>query len=239
MPTLWTRLGDLINHTTSDVFSAILERVRTLFEGDLQTRRHVAFSVSMIALSAKMAKADGMVSDAEVKAFYEIFDVPLHEAKNVERLYNLAMQDVAGFDFYAKRLYHLCQDAHCCGQLLEDVLEGLFHIAKADGEIDEDELNFLHKVAEIFNFSKVRFEAILSRHTKMGAKDPWRILGLSKDVSFEDARRRYRDLVREHHPDRVLARGLPKEFMAIANERLAEINQAWSIIRERYALACV
>ncbi|MBI0166678.1 DnaJ family molecular chaperone [Bartonella sp. M0280] len=232
MPSLWTRIGELINNVAGDVLNAIVERVRNFFEGDPETRRQVAFSVSMIALSAKMAKADGVVSDAEVKAFYEIFSVPDHEFHNVERLYNLAKQDIAGFDVYARRLFRLCQESDCQGQLLEDVLEGLFYIAKSDGVIHQDELVFLREVSDIFGFSREQFRVISARHAVIGDSDPWLVLGLKKGISFEEARKRYHDLVREHHPDRVMARGLPKEFLAIANERLAAINNAWAIVRE-------
>lgn len=231
MSCLWTRIGELISGVANDVFNAVIERVRTLFEGDPETRRQVAFSVAMIALSAKMAKADGVVSDAEVKAFYEIFAVPEHEIRNVERLYNIAKQDVAGFDLYAVRLYRLCEESDCRGQLLEDVLEGLFYIAKSDGMIHENEFEFLQQVAKIFGFSDVQFEAINARHVVKGVADPWLVLGIKRGVSFGEARKRYRELVREHHPDRVIARGLPKEFLAIANERLAAINNAWAVVR--------
>lgn len=231
MPSLWTRIGELLTNLASDVLTTVVECVRTLFEGDPETRRQVAFSVAMIALSAKMAKADGVVSDAEVKAFYEIFAVPEQEYRNVERLYNIAKQDIAGFDIYAARLYRLCQESDCQGQLLEDVLEGLFYIAKSDGVIHQDEFEFLRNVSKIFGFSTERFAAIGARHARTGESDPWLVLGLKKNASFEEARRRYHDLVRENHPDRVIARGLPKEFMAIANERLAAINNAWAIVR--------
>ncbi|WP_297322366.1 DnaJ family molecular chaperone [uncultured Bartonella sp.] len=231
MPSLWTRIGELLTNLANEVFTTVVECVRTAFEGDPETRRQVAFSVAMIALSAKMAKADGIVSDAEVKAFYEIFAVPEQECRNVERLYNLAKQDIAGFDSYARRLYNLCKETDCNGQLLEDVLEGLFYVAKSDGMIHHDEFEFLRKVSEIFGFSGERFAAISARHAATGESDPWLVLGLKKNASFKEARKRYHDLVREHHPDRVIARGLPEEFMAIANERLAAINKAWAIVR--------
>lgn len=231
MSSLWTRIGELLSNLASDVLTTVVESVRTLFEGDPETRRQVAFSVAMIALSAKMAKADGVVSDAEVKAFYEIFAVPEQEYRNVERLYNIAKKDVAGFDIYARRLYCLCRDSDCQGQLLDDVLEGLFYIAKSDGAIHPDKFEFLHNVANIFGFSQKRFAAIRERHIQTGESDPWLVLGLKKNASLEEARKRYHDLVREHHPDRVIARGLPVEFMAIANERLAAINDAWVRVR--------
>lgn len=232
MVTLWSRLGHLISSTVILAFNTIIERVRTLFEGDPETRRQVAFSVAMIALSAKMAKADGVVSDAEIKAFYEIFSVPQREMRHVENLYNLAKQDIAGFEYYARQLYALCSETGCQSQLLEDVIEGLFHIAKADGMVHEDEMRFLSSVAEQFAFSKDHFEEIAARHVDQNAADPWRILGLKRGVDRDVARKRYRELVRQHHPDQVLARGLPKEFLAIATTRMAAINAAWALIQK-------
>lgn len=228
---VWTKLGDVLHHATG-AFVAVVDHVRKIFEGDPHTRRQVAFSVAMIALSAKMAKADGVVSDSEVTAFYEIFQVPPEDCANVERLYNLAKGDVAGFDHYAARIARLCRDEDCDGGLLEDVLDGLFHIAKADGVIHDDELAYLQTVSSIFGFSETRFEAISSRHIGSADKDPWAILGLARGVTFSEARNRYLELVREHHPDKLAARGLPNEFSAIANERLATINMAWAMIRK-------
>lgn len=231
MTSLWSRLGYLVSCTVVQTFSKIVEGVRTLFEGDVETRRQVAFSVAMIALSAKIAKADGVVTDAEIKAFYEIFSVPPREIRHVEQLYNIAKKDIAGFEHYARNLYQLCCETGCDSQLLEDVLEGLFHITKADGMVHEDELRFLSTVAELFSFSRERFENIAARHVNNGESDPWYVLGLKRGVGHEAARKRYRELVREHHPDRVLARGLPKEFLAIATARMAAINAAWATIQ--------
>ena len=114
-----------------------------MFEGDPETRRKVAFSVAIIALSAKMAKADGVVTENEVDAFREIFEFPPDQGKNVARLYNLARQDVAGYETYAERLSTLCVTCSKNCPVLEDVLDGLFHIAKADGLIHEKEMAFL------------------------------------------------------------------------------------------------
>lgn len=107
----WEKLVNAINTTASSMLSTIVDAIRTAFEGDPETRRKVAFSVAIIALSAKMAKADGIVSEREVQAFRDIFDFPQDQAKNVARLYNLARQDVAGYDAYATRLSGLCSSS--------------------------------------------------------------------------------------------------------------------------------
>jgi DnaJ like chaperone protein len=227
---IWSRLAEVLTSITSNVISSVVEAVRTLFSGDPETRKQVAFSVALIALSAKMAKADGVVTHEEVSAFREIFDIPEGEERNVARLYDLAKQDVAGFESYAARLAEMCTGDQTCRTSLEDVLDGLFHIAKADGGIHERELHFLATIAEIFGFSENAFERILSRHAVTGEPDPYIVLGIQRGTGFAEAQKVWRDLVKEHHPDRLAARGLPPEFAVIANERIRAINAAWNLL---------
>lgn len=231
---VWKNLGRLLARISGAAATGIVEAVRTAFEGDPETRRRVAFSVAMIALSAKMAKADGVVTQDEVRAFEEIFSIPRNETRNVRRLYQLAMEDVAGFETYARNMARLCGTGERNCPFLEDILDGLFHIAKADGVVHEKEVAFLGRIAEIFGFDETRFEQILARHVEFGKADPYRILGVSRSMDFQSIRRHYRELVRENHPDKLVGRGVPSEFVAIANDRLAAINEAWRRIeRER------
>ncbi len=234
---IWSDIGDVLARVTTGAFSSVLEAVRTMLEGDPQTRRRVAFSVAMIALSAKMAKADGIVTFDEVEAFQQIFLVPEGEHRNVSRLFDLAKQDVAGFESYAGQIVKLCGsgDANC--PALEDILDGLFHIAKADGAIHENELAFLETTASIFMLDERRWETILSRHAVGGEPDPYAVLGLAQGVSIEEARKVWRKLVRENHPDVLTGRGMPKEFVEIANERLKSINRAWTRLQDMLAPA--
>jgi DnaJ like chaperone protein len=208
----------------------VVEAVRTAFEGDPDLRRRVAFSVAMIALSAKMAKADGIVTQDEVRAFQQIFSVPREEARNVARLYDLAKGDVAGFEAYAERMARLCGSGRPDCAMLEDILDGLFHIAKADGLLHEREGHYLRRVAEIFEIGEDHYRAILARHVDIGEADPYVILGIERGRPLEEVRKRYRKLVSENHPDRLIARGLPAEFIAIATTRLAAINTAYEMI---------
>lgn len=208
----------------------LVEVVRTAFSGDPELRRKVAFSIAMIALSAKMAKADGIVTQDEIRAFHEIFAVPPEQERNVSRLYSLAMTDTAGFEIYAQRMAGLCGSGQPNCRMLEDILEGLFHIAKADGYIHEKELGFLRRVSEIFEIDGARFDGILARHVGGGTSDPYAILGLTRDTPFTDVRRQYLKLVVDNHPDRLIARGVPEEFVAIASDRVAAINTAYSLI---------
>ncbi|EAS51533.1 MAG: DnaJ family molecular chaperone [Aurantimonas coralicida] len=213
---------------------AIFESIRAIFGGDRDTRKRVAFGVAVIALSAKMAKADGIVSPREVTAFQEILEIPPEELRNVFRLYDIAKQDIAGFDTYAMRLKGLCREEGETCELLTDVLDGLFHIAKADGLVHERELEFLAEVARIFGLSETEFTDVKNRHI-LGPSNPYAVLGLDPDAAPSETRARYLTLVRENHPDRLAARGVPDEFMFIATERMKAINNAYSQIAGKTA----
>ncbi len=234
---IFDRLGDFVTIAATEAFSSVLEAVRTLFEGDPETRRRVGFSVAMIALSAKMAKADGVVTPDEVVAFQELFEIPESEARNVSRLYNLAKQDVAGYETYAAKMATLCGNGEANCLVLEDILDGLFHIAKADGVLHEKEQAFLARIAEIFLIGDEHFDRIIARHTYETRRDPYAILGIASDAPIEDIKKRYRKLVSEAHPDRLIARGVPEEFLAIANDRMAALNTAYAAIEKEHKSA--
>lgn len=227
---IWVRISDFVSGTAGNALGGLVEQVRTVFAGDPETRARVAFSVAMIALSAKMAKADGVVTTAEVDAFREIFEIPDEEAGRVANLYNLAKRDVAGYQSYAAQLASLCGSGKPDCPILRDILDGLFHIAKADGLVHEKELAFLGDVANIFGITEGEFDRIRARHVDIGLGDPWAIVGIAPDTPYEQARSRYRELVRDNHPDTMAARGVPAEFHAIAHERIAAINAAWDQI---------
>lgn len=232
---VWDKLLGMLS-AANNVLTGVVEAVRTLFEGDPETRKRVAFSVAIIALSAKMAKADGIVTEAEVDAFRDIFTFPDDQARYVARLYNLARQDVAGYEAYAEKMAGLCASCDGTCPMLEDIMDGLFHIAKADGAIHEAELAFLARVAEIFKIQEERFQQIMSRHVHGSGRDPYKVLGVSPKDDFFTIRKQYRVLVSEHHPDRLIARGVPAEFHGLANDRVAALNAAYEEIeKERRA----
>jgi len=227
---IWSRIAEFITQAPAIALSSVVEMLRTVLEGDPETRRKVAFSIAMIALSAKMAKADGIVTQDEVRAFQQIFEVPGEERGHVSRLFDLAKQDVAGYEHYAVQMAGLCGYGGPNCAVLEDILDGLFHIAKADGLVHEREMSFLQRVSELFQIDEAHFEQIASRHALLSGGNPYRVLGLEAGVAFDAVRTRYRRLVAENHPDRLIARGVPEEFVSIANARLAAINGAYEAI---------
>jgi DnaJ like chaperone protein len=228
----WKRIGDAVEEAGGRLRN-VMTWLGSLVSGigDPQLRRQVAFSVALIALSAKMAKADGVVTSDEVAAFKALFAVPASEERAVTRLFDIAKRDVAGFETYATRVADLYQGDR---QGLEDVIDGLFSIAKADGAVHEAELTYLEDVAAIFGFEGEDFERIVLRHVVPKEGDPYLILGAERAWPMNRIRARYLELVAENHPDKLTARGVPDDFVAIATDRMAAINGAYERIeRER------
>jgi DnaJ like chaperone protein len=212
--------------------SSIRAALATL--ANCEVHRQATFAIAMIALSAKMAKADGVVMPSEVDAFCRSFTIPQGEEVNVSRIYNLAKRDTAGFEAYARNVARLLADNR---DMLEDILDGLFDIAKADGAVHERELTYLHRVAELFGFDEHAFARIRARHVLGGRDDPYLVLGADPSWDHGRLRRHYLKLVTENHPDRLIARGIPEEFVRIATDRLAAINNAWESIEGKRARA--
>ena len=190
--------------------------------------KDAAFTLALIALSAKMAVADGVVTASEVRAFHKTVEIPLGVERQVDRLFNLAQQDVAGYQAYARKIGRFFSDAP---DTLEHVLDGLFSIAAADGMIHEAELDYLKSVSDIFGFDDARFEQIAAQHVYLDdGTDPYLVIGLMPGASRHEVRRVYRQLVGEHHPDRLIAKGVPEELIGVATARMAAINHAYGQI---------
>jgi len=225
---LWSRISEVLASLGGSV-SEFFQRLTSGSAGPPESS--VAFTIGMIALGAKMAKADGVVTGDEIRAFKDIFHIPAEELGNVARVFNLAKQDVGGYETYARQVAKLFSAKH---EILEDVLDGLFHIAKSDGLMHERELAYLERVAQIFGFEKREFAGIKARHLHTASDDPYGVLGLDPAATDAEVKARYRALVRDNHPDRHIAAGMPEELIAIATERLAAINGAYSrITKER------
>ena len=191
--------------------------------------KQIAFTIGVIVLGAKLAKSDGRVTPDEVSAFKEVFQIPPDEMKNVGRLFNQARKDARGFEPYAKQIGRLFRDNPA---VLEELLDGLFHIARADGRVSEDEIAYLEQVAGLFGFNEADWARIRSANVGPADGDPYAILGVSHDDEDAAIKAAHRKLVLENHPDKLVAEGLPQEFIDLANDKLAKINAAYDKIRK-------
>lgn len=226
--TIWTRISDAIAALASgEGLSVVFDRLRTPPE------RSVGFTIAVIALGAKMAKADGQVTRDEVAAFRQIFAIPTEEEAHAARVFNLARQDVAGFDAYARKISAMFQGDD--NKVLVDLLEGLFQIAIADGDYHPNEDVFLAEVARIFNVGDRCFRALKARFVLGAPRDPHDVLGLPAEATLQEARTAWKQAVRDCHPDRMIARGVPPEAVRLAERRLIAINAAWEEISTKQA----
>ncbi|MEM0947384.1 MAG: TerB family tellurite resistance protein [Pseudomonadota bacterium] len=219
---IWARIGAVLQALASgEALSTLFDRLRTPPE------RSIAFTIAVIALGAKMAKADGLVTKDEVAAFRQVFTIPASEEANAARVFNLARQDVAGFRVYANRIAGMFGQDRAA---LDDLMEGLFFIAVADGDYHPAEDEFLREVARIFGIDERGFRAVRARHVAGAVEDPYCVLGIEPGATLDEIRAIWRQKVRETHPDRMIARGVPEEAVKLAEKRLIAINRAWEEI---------
>lgn len=221
--------GGPIGAIVGAVAGHAVDKYRATQQGDGDPTKSVAFTIGVIILSAKMAKADGVVTRNEINAFKQVFRVPEHEVDNVSRVFNQARKDSAGFEPYARQLAEMFTGN---AAVLEELLSCLAHIAHADGRIHPAELEFLEAVSDIFGLDHAAFERVTAMERSGADSDPYRILGVERTISNDDLKSAYRTLVRENHPDRLIAQGLPEEFIDLANEKLAAINTAYDAVQQ-------
>ncbi len=234
---LWTRISDALAALTSGQgLGAVFDALRNSDSPE----RSVGFTIAVIALGAKMAKADGEVTRDEVMAFRSIFQIPDAEMANAARVFNLARQDVAGYDAYARKiaaLFNKTEQALCADDrnVLIDLLEGLFQVAMADGCYHPQEDAFLRDVAHIFGLDDRCYRVLRERFVDGAPRDPYDVLGLAAGASMDEARAAWREAVKTSHPDVMIARGVPAEAVQLATRRLIAINAAWDEIQTRVA----
>ena len=216
-------IGAIAGHAVDRYRSAQRE------EGEGAPPKSIAFTIGVIVLSAKMAKADGVVTRDEIDAFKQVFRVPPQETENVAKVFNQARRDSGGFEPYAKQLAGMFRDNPV---VLEEVLNCLAFVAHADGTLHPAEKQYLQSVAKIFALDGAAFERATATKLDAEAANPYQLLGVTRAASNDELKSAYRTLVRENHPDRLMAQGVPEEFIEVANKKLAAINAAYETVQK-------
>ena len=194
-----------------------------------EVNQQVAFTIALISLCAKMAKADGRVTKVEVRAFKAVFKFRKEDEKMVAKVFNLAQKTIAGFEGYASSVAKLYEHDP---RVRDDVMEALFQIAAADTHISSIEKKFLWRVHEIFKLSERSFHRRLHRFTINEERDPYVILGVNSNDSNETIRNRWKELIKQSHPDILMARGVPSKSVKLIQSRVADYNQSWDEIKQ-------
>ncbi|MEN9856493.1 MAG: DnaJ-like protein DjlA [Pseudomonadota bacterium] len=190
------------------------------------------FAAGVVALAAKMAKADGRTTLDEAAAFRAAFPIAPQDRALFDRLFKLAQETVHGFEGYAKRIGKRYVAKPC---LLEDVMDILFTVAKADGAITHAEEAFLARVADLFGFTDTEFARLCAPYFPDRKPDPYTLLGIDVSASDADIRRAWMRLMAENHPDTFIARGAPTEFVKAAHEKAIAINLAYQAVKDSRA----
>jgi DnaJ like chaperone protein len=199
-------------------------------------RRDQLFAICVVVLSAKLAKCDGSVKREEIDAFRRQFRIPPEAVRDIGRLFDQARDSADGFEPYAVQLGEAFADNR---GMLEDVLTALFVIARADGPINGRELDFLSRTHRNFGLDQLtwnRARGGMPRQPASDEPDAYVVLGVQRSASVEDIRETWKRLMRENHPDSLAARGVPAEFIARANDKVARINAAWDRIKRERGL---
>ena len=200
------------------------------------SRRDQLFAFCVVVLSAKLAKCDGLVNRQEIDAFKRQFRIAPQSVRDIGRLFDQARDSAEGFDSYARQLGEAFADN---SGILEDVLVALFAIARADGPINNREQEFLSRTYRCFGLDQAawdRARGASPQRPHIDEPDAYMVLGVSRSAPAEEIRTKWKKLMRENHPDSLAARGVPAEFIARANEKVARINAAWDRIKRERGL---
>ena len=224
-------LGIAAGHGVDKVSKFDTDESNKNFSND---QKEQIFATSVIAISAKLAKADGKISKSEILAFKKIFEFPAEDEKAISNIFNSAKKNIDDYKDIAEQVYKVFKSDR---GLLFELLNSLFSIAYADGELHPKEKVMLSEIAKIFQISDNEFESLNNIFEAKISQDntsinrSYKILGLSENASLEQVSNQYRKLIKEYHPDKLQGMGLPKEFIELANQKLSAINKAYTEIK--------
>ena len=224
-------LGIAAGHGVDKVSKFDIDESNKKFSND---QKEQIFATSVIAISAKLAKADGKISKSEILAFKKIFEFPAEDEKAISNIFNSAKENIDDYKGIAEQVYKVFKSDR---GLLFELLNSLFSIAYADGELHPKEKVMLSEIAKIFQISDNEFESLKNIFEAKISQDntsinrSYKILGLSDNASLEQVSNQYKKLIKEYHPDKLQGMGLPKEFIELANQKLSAINKAYTEIK--------
>jgi len=187
------------------------------------------FALSLIVLSAKLSKADGQVSKEELIAVKDKLKIPENEIDQVGKIFNKAKNESTGYKPYAEQIAQIYK-----GNLnvLEEVINILFYIAEADGNISQSELVMIEDIARIFGLSGSQFNSLKESRKSSDKLNPYIVLESNPDDSLNEIRKRYIKLSKEHHPDLLLSKGVPPEVIEESKKKMRSINSAWDKVQK-------
>ena len=187
------------------------------------------FALSLIVLSAKLSKADGKVSKEELVAVRDKLKIPENEIDSVGKIFNKAKEESTGYEPYAKQIAQIYKNNL---NVLEEVINILFYIAEADGNVSQPELDMIQHIAQIFDLNKSQFNSIKESRKSSDKLNPYIVLGTSPEENLQTIRKKYLQLSKENHPDMLISKGVPQEVIEESKKKMRAINSAWDQIQK-------
>jgi len=193
------------------------------------TQPQQIFALSLIVLSAKLSKADGQVSKEELIAVRNKLKIPENEIEQVGKIFNKAKQESTGYEPYAQQIAQIYKNNP---NVLEEVINILFYIAEADGNVSKSELDMMQHIAQIFGLNQVQFNAIKESRKSSDKLNPYIVLESKPEENLQTIRKKYLQLSKEHHPDLLISKGVPQEVIAESKKKMRAINSAWDQVQK-------
>ena len=187
------------------------------------------FALSLIVLSAKLSKADGQVSKEELIAVRNKLKIPENEIEQVGKIFNKAKQESTGYEPYAQQIAQIYKNNP---NVLEEVINILFYIAEADGNVSKSELDMIQHISQIFGLNQVQFNAIKESRKSSDKLNPYIVLESKPEENLQTIRKKYLQLSKEHHPDLLISKGVPQEVIAESKKKMRAINSAWDQVQK-------
>ena len=206
-----------------------ISRARATSGFSAEAQGQKVFALSLIVLSAKLSKADGQVSKEELIAVKDKLKIPEHELDQVGKIFNKAKEESVGYEPYAKQIAHFYK-GHI--NVLEEVINILFYIAEADGNVSKEEFGMIKNIAQIFGLNESEFNGIVEGRKSSDKLNPYIVLESSPDEDIQTIRKRYLKLSKEHHPDLLISKGVPQEVIEESKKKMRSINSAWDQIQK-------
>ena len=207
----------------------------------------------LVSLLAKVAKSDGRVSELEARLITQVLDDLSQKVSGVsgvreylKEVYNSQKENVDNAYETArnyKRTFNLNYDT-CVARLTF-----FLNLAYIDGEFNKSEQDIIRNIAYGFGIDKETLDEIIYKFdsfygSRFGAdrdeisqeNDAFEVLGLSKNASLDEVKVRYKELVRQYHPDILMGRGESKEVIERSTKKLQEINEAYGRLKEKFGV---
>ena len=187
------------------------------------------FALSLIVLSAKLSKVDGHVSKEELIAVRDKLKIPENEIEQVGKIFNKAKEESTGYEPYAQQISQIYKNNP---NILEEVINILFYIAEADGNVSQSEINMIQHIAKIFGLNQSQFNSIQESRKSSDKLNPYIVLVSKPGDDLLSIRKKYIQLSKENHPDLLISKGVPTEVIDESKKKMRAINLAWDQIQK-------